>query len=111
MTLLFDQNLSFRLVGAISAEFPGSRHVRDVGLARADDRVIWEFARRERLTIVTCDSDFHERSLVEGWPPKVVWLRTGNSSTATIRALLSTRAGIIKGFLADADHACLVILG
>ncbi len=109
MTLLFDENLSFRLVGETSPQFPNSRHVRDVGLARASDRVIWEFAKREGLTIVTFDSDFHERSLLEGWPPKVIWLRTGNSATTTIGALLSSRARDIGAFLSDRDHACLVI--
>ena len=37
MKLLFDQNLSHRLVGQLAAEFPDSAHVRDVGLAAADD--------------------------------------------------------------------------
>jgi predicted nuclease of predicted toxin-antitoxin system len=109
LTLLFDENLSYRLVGAISQFFLGSRHVRDVGLARADDRAIWEFAKRKGLTIVTLDSDFHERSLLQGWPPKVIWLRTGNTATAAIRALLSSRTQDITAFLSDRDHACLVI--
>jgi predicted nuclease of predicted toxin-antitoxin system len=109
VTLLFDENLSFRLVGAIPRQFPNSCHVRDVGLASADDRAIWEFAERQRLTILTFDSDFHERSLLEGWPPQVVWLRTGNTATASIRALLSSRTGIIDAFLSDPDTACLVI--
>lgn len=109
MTLLFDENLSFRLVGATSPQFPNSRHVRDVGLARASDRAIWEFAKREGLTIVTFDSDFHERSLLEGWPPKVIWLRTGNTATIAVGALLLSRAQDIDAFLADRDHACLVI--
>jgi predicted nuclease of predicted toxin-antitoxin system len=33
MKVLFDQNLSHRLVGQLASEFPGSSHVRDVGLA------------------------------------------------------------------------------
>jgi predicted nuclease of predicted toxin-antitoxin system len=109
VTLLFDENLSFRLVGAISPQFPNARHLRDVGLARASDGAIWDFAKQEGLTIVTFDSDFYERSLLEGWPPKVIWLRTGNTTTATIRALLLSRAPDIAAFLSDRDHACLVI--
>ncbi|HEY7314960.1 MAG TPA: DUF5615 family PIN-like protein [Gemmataceae bacterium] len=44
MKLLFDQNLSHRLVGQLAAEFPGSAHVRDAGLASASDSVIWAYA-------------------------------------------------------------------
>jgi predicted nuclease of predicted toxin-antitoxin system len=33
--LLLDQNLSYKLVAAIDDMFPGSAHVRDVGLAEA----------------------------------------------------------------------------
>jgi predicted nuclease of predicted toxin-antitoxin system len=85
--------------------------VRDVGLARADDRAIWEYARSERLTIVTLDSDFHERSLLLGWPPKVIWLRIGNTATVNVVALLRQREAEIAAFLSDQDHACLVIIG
>ena len=41
MKLLFDQNLSHKLVGQLSAEFPGSTHVRDAGLATAPDPDVW----------------------------------------------------------------------
>ena len=37
MKLLFDENISPRLVAGLSDVFPGSVHVRDVGLARATD--------------------------------------------------------------------------
>jgi hypothetical protein len=33
VTLLFDENLSFKLIATVRADFPGSRHVSDVGLA------------------------------------------------------------------------------
>src|SRR5829696_7510778 len=42
--LLFDENLSFKLVTALSTEFPGSTHVRDVGLTQVDDEVVWKYA-------------------------------------------------------------------
>jgi predicted nuclease of predicted toxin-antitoxin system len=37
MRLLLDQNLSHRLTVALADVFPGSMHVRDLGLAHADD--------------------------------------------------------------------------
>ena len=41
MKLLFDENVSPRLVAGLSDVFPGSVHVRDVGLDRATDAAIW----------------------------------------------------------------------
>lgn len=33
------------------------------------------------FAIVTFDSDFYERGLIHGFPPKVLWLRYRNTST------------------------------
>ncbi len=45
MRLLFDENLSPRFVTQLSRLFPGSVHAHDVGLASANDSVVWAFAR------------------------------------------------------------------
>jgi len=42
--LLLDQNLSPHLVDALQDLYPESAHVRDVGLASADDEAVWSFA-------------------------------------------------------------------
>jgi predicted nuclease of predicted toxin-antitoxin system len=73
--LLFDQNLSPSLVDSLADIYPESVHVQSVGLDRADDMAVWDFARRQNLVIVTKDADFQERSLIAGAPPKVVWIR------------------------------------
>jgi predicted nuclease of predicted toxin-antitoxin system len=73
--LLFDQNLSRLLVGRFAEEFPDSRHVTEVGLDRATDREVWEFARAGGYVIVSKDSDFRQLAFLFGPPPKVVWLR------------------------------------
>ena len=88
MTLLFDANLSHKLVRVLASEFPGSAHVREVDLREADDRQIWEHARVHGFVIVSKDADFRERSYLEGFPPKVVWLDVGNAGTAAIATLL-----------------------
>jgi predicted nuclease of predicted toxin-antitoxin system len=87
VTLLFDENLSFKLIAAVETSFPGSRHVTDLGLAQADDRAIRQVARDQGLAIVTLDSDFYDMSLAERSPPKIIWLRTADTSTANLRAL------------------------
>jgi predicted nuclease of predicted toxin-antitoxin system len=41
LKLLFDENLSSRLIGALADQFPKSSDVNLVGLAGATDLVIW----------------------------------------------------------------------
>lgn len=89
MTLLLDENLSHRLARAIDERFPGTMHIRDVGMRGATDHAIWDFAVERGMTIVSKDDDFHQRSLLEGPPPKVLWLRVGNVSTDHIADLLN----------------------
>ena len=74
MKLLFDENLSHKLVRLLADLFPDSVHVRDVGLKAADDSEIWKFAQDNSLIICSKDSDLHQRSFLLGFPPKVVWV-------------------------------------
>jgi len=82
MKLLFDQNLSFRLCGLLSDLFPDCEHVRRLGFERADDLTLWRYARDKGYAFVTLDADFAELAALFGAPPKVIWLRRGNQSTA-----------------------------
>ncbi|MEX0777794.1 MAG: DUF5615 family PIN-like protein [Phycisphaeraceae bacterium] len=91
MRFLCDQNLSHRLVEQLASVFPGCEHVRHVGLAASPDPRVWEFAAAHSLAIVSKDTDFQQRALLYGCPPKVVWVRLGNCSTAAIEALLRGR--------------------
>lgn len=109
MKLLLDQNLSPRLLKALESAFPGSTHVRTAGLAHADDEEVWEFARREGFAIIPKDSDFHQRSFLFGFPPKVIWIRLGNCSTAAIQRLLEDSRQDIVQFLDDESLAFLAL--
>ncbi len=109
MKLLFDQNLSPRLVGQLAAEFPGSAHARDIGLAAAPDPAVWTHAAAHGFAIVSKAADFQQRALLYGHPPKVVWLRVGNCSTATVAALLRSRLADIAAFEADPAAAFLAL--
>lgn len=110
MKLLFDENLSHKLVATLADVFPDSEHVRNVGLKAADDRLVWEYAAANDLIIVSKDSDFYQRSLLFGQPPKVIWIRRGNCSTADIEALLRGNFDDIEDFNDDAQEAFLVLL-
>lgn len=109
MKLLFDQNLSHRLVQALQKEFPDSRHVREVGLQEATDIVVWQYAAQQGFAIVTKDADFHQRSFLFGHPPKVIWVRVGNASTAQIEVLLRRRAEDVSAFGSDPESAFLIL--
>ncbi len=78
MKLLFDENLSPKLPRSLAAMFPGSAHVRECGLLGRIDEEVWNYARANHFTAVSKNSDFQQRSLLYGDPPKFVWLRIGN---------------------------------
>jgi predicted nuclease of predicted toxin-antitoxin system len=86
--LLFDQNLSPKLVGRLADLYPDSNHVYHIGIDRVDDREMRDYARREGFVIVTKDSDFSDLCILLGFPPKVIWVRRGNCSTSTIESIL-----------------------
>lgn len=107
MKLLFDQNLSFRLAKQLAALFPESAHVRILGMERRDDKIIWQYAKDNGFAVVTQDADFELLSQVYGFPPKIIWLRCGNTATANIRRILETNYDLILAFEADDLLACL----
>ena len=110
MKLLFDQNLSPRLVALLDDVFAGSLHVRQAGLDRADDDTIWRFARDNGFAIVTKDSDFQERSQMAASAPRIVWIRRGNCSTQDIETMLRKHALQIAALERETDHGFVVLL-
>jgi len=110
--LLFDQNISFRVVNKLQPTFPGCRQVRELNLEEKSDREIWNFANNEEYTIVTFDADFYDLVTLYGHPPKVVWLRIGNTSTDNLIKILLNHSEIIKVFVGDKNYydiGCLEI--
>ena len=107
MTLLFDENLSPRLVGRLADLYPSSAHVRDVGLAGRSDAEVWALAARDGYVIVSKDGDFVQRALLFGPPPRVVWLQIGNGPAGAAERLLRDEAGTLRAFGADPASALL----
>ena len=80
-----------------------------VGLKAADDESVWAFARQHGFVIVSKDSDFYQRSLLFGFPPKVVWIRRGNCSTEAIEQILREHHSDLESFHRDKRHAYLIL--
>ena len=93
--LLFDENLSFRLVELLAEPFPGSTHVNDAGLHGCPDGDVWTYAAVHGFVLVSKDNDFRQLSFLRGAPPKVVWLRVGNAPTKAVVDLLHSRMRIL----------------
>jgi predicted nuclease of predicted toxin-antitoxin system len=105
LKLLFDANLSPRLVPRLSELFPGSIHVFNTNLVRyTPDEAIWEYARSGGYTIVTADSDFVQIAERRGVPPGVVRLENCNYRTARVEELIRRNAvritdGALRGIV------------
>jgi len=109
MKLLFDQNLSHRLVRVLSDIYPDCQHVRKVGLKESPDSQVWDFARSNDYTIVSKDADFHQRSLLFGFPPKVFWVKLGNCSTKVVEKILRDHLEDVKDFESDSTATFLIL--
>jgi predicted nuclease of predicted toxin-antitoxin system len=113
MKLLFDQNISYKIIAILSGHFPGSIHVREAKMQESSDREIWDFAKINSFTIVTYDSDFSNLVSILGHPPKVIWIKSGNNSTDFLVRLLMNHIEIIKEFIISKEYesiGCLELL-
>ncbi len=106
--LLLDQMLPAGLCERLAEVFEVVEHVARLRMNEAADAEIWDHARQAGLTIVTKDADYQALLTVEGPPPRVVWLRLGNASTAQVENALRRHAEAIR-----ATHAggagCLIV--
>ena len=71
--------------------------------------LIWSFVQQHDYTIVSKDADFHQRSLVFGHPPKLVFLRVGNCPTSRISHLLRSNYVLLSAFDSDPGSSILVL--
>lgn len=109
MKLLLDENLSDRIVNRVSDLYPSSKHVKTLGLINTDDGIIWEYAKEKSFVIVSKDSDFHQRSLLYGYPPKFIFLRIGNCPTNRIVSILRNRFNTISDFNSSISESILLL--
>ena len=101
MKLLFDHNLSQRLSARLHDLFPGSLHIREMLARRTPDESIWFYAKDNEFVVVSKDSDYRDLSIRLGYPPKLIWIRTGNSPNAIVETLLRDLCDEIVAFEQD----------
>ncbi len=110
MKLLLDENLSHRILPRISDLYPDSSHVKERNLLKRDDEQIWNFAAENGFVILSKDSDFHQRSLLRGAPPKFIYLKLGNCSTRQIVEVLRNEYRVISDFGRKQTETMLILM-
>jgi len=109
MKLLFDENLSPKLPRLLAALFPHSVHACECGLRGVADEDVWEYARNNGFAIISKDSDFQQRSLLYGPPPKIIWLRIGNCTRDQLVRLITIHEQDIHTLDTNPFDALLVL--
>jgi len=81
----------------------------ELGLVDCSDLEIWNFAYKNDYTIVTFDSDFIDLANLKGAPPKIIWLKFGNSSNLKIAHKLLSNSDIITDFILGKNDEILFL--
>jgi predicted nuclease of predicted toxin-antitoxin system len=109
MKILLDQNLSFKLCSKLRDIFPEIIHTTEVLLETATDEEVWLYAKLNSCLLISKDSDFIEKAVIKGHPPKIIWIKAGNCSTDKIELLLRKNQRLIEDFIADKENSVLTI--
>lgn len=110
MRLLFDENISYRIIKQVVGTFSESLHVSRIGVSfPISDRIIWEYAKKNDCVIVTFDEDFESLANLYGFPPKVIILRFGNATTKHIASILISKSADIHLFYSSDTYGLLEI--
>lgn len=105
MKVLLDENLSWRLKKILEAEFEEIKHVTEVqNNTLLSDESIWSYALQNNFLIITNDDDFYRLSIIKGFPPKVLVLRTGNQSTLNIGNYILKNKMAIEQFYTEDEY-------
>jgi predicted nuclease of predicted toxin-antitoxin system len=109
MKILFDQNLSIKLVSALADLFPECLHIKTLGMQESPDSDLWQLALKEGFIIATKDSDFAERAMQSQISPKIIWVRMGNVPTSQVEALFRWRHQQILEFVGQGETFVLAL--
>lgn len=113
--LLLDQGAPRSTAQILNAQGWDVLHVGEVGMSKADDRAILEYAGREHRVCVTLDADFHAILALAGSAgPSVIRLRREGLDGERLARLLTAiwpkiEARLTKGALVTVtEHALRV---
>jgi predicted nuclease of predicted toxin-antitoxin system len=111
MKLLLDANVSWRMVSILKEYFGECIHADDISELEfpAKDTKIWQYAKDNGYTIITRDNDFNDLVTMRGFPPKIVWVRTGNCSRKFMTDLLIRSKQAIQELLNSEEYGLLEI--
>lgn len=107
MKLLFDHNISHKLVPRLADIFPDSTQTHLLNLGRTNDPQLWLIAKVNHYVFVTKDGDVAELAILRGAPPKVIWLRMGNCTTMDVERALRAEFEAISSFVSDPHRVVL----
>lgn len=112
MKVIIDQNISHRILPGISFLFDELAHVKNLDWLDWNDHSIFMAARRLQFdALMTLDEDFNKLLLQHGTPPKIIWLKTGNCSTAKLSSVIISNKDVIERFLLNEGFDCLELYG
>ena len=104
MKLLLDANLSWRLIPVLKEYFDECVHADNIPDIEfpAKDTKIWQYAKDNGYIVITHDNDFNDLIFTRGFPPKIVWMRTGNCSRKiTTDILIRSKPAIEELFISE----------
>jgi len=115
MKVFLDQGLPYSTVRHLKAYGWDVLHTIDMGMERATDRAIIDYARQEQRFCVTLDSDFHSIIATENKSsPSVIRIRQEGLSGENVAELIhriypDVKADIAKGaFITVTDNSIRV---
>lgn len=103
MRYLVDTNLPPARAEWLVSEGHEALHARDLGMAEAKDRVIWNEARASGSCIVTKDEDFVLLRAGRSSGPPIVWVRVGNAVRRVLLQRLSVAWPAVMARLEQGD--------
>lgn len=99
MKWVIDENLPFQIGRELALD---DLHVTRIG-EQITDGELWDHAKQHDMIILTRDTDFFDRFLLLGPPPKVVWIRPGNLTKQRMGDEMVRRWGTIESSIQKHD--------